>query len=232
MPPSSDNIDKRPVLVFDLDDTLYLERDFVRSGFAEVGSYIRRTEGISRFGDACWKLFEGGTRTQVFDTALAQAGLQEDAGLIATLVEVYRQHWPQIELEQDAARFLGGNPHRKAIITDGPERTQQAKIAGLGIAGHFGLVITTGSWPDGFGKPHPRAFETVMQWSGAAAERHVYVADNPAKDFLAPRQLGWRSIQINRPGRIHDPVPPDPTHAAEFAIASFDELAPIIDSLD
>lgn len=219
----------RPILVFDLDDTLYLERDFVRSGFNAVGAHVAQTLGIGGFGDTCWDLFAGGTRSNVFDAALVQAGLAQDADIIARLVDVYRNHSPEITMAEDAAAFLSnGDRSTRAIITDGPEMTQKAKIAGLGIGGDFGLILTTGSWPAGYGKPHPRAFSQIMGWSGAAPERHVYIADNPAKDFLAPRQLGWRSIQVNRPGRIHDPVPPAAPYAAEAEITSFDELPRIL----
>lgn len=231
MPPYSADADGRAILVFDLDDTLYLERDFVRSGFAAVGQYLERERGITRFAEACWNLFVSGERARVFDTALAQAGLPRDAHDIATLVEVYRSHRPAISLAQDAARFLAADTRTKALITDGPAQTQQAKIDSLGIAEHFGLVLTTGSWPAGYGKPHPRAFEQVMHWSGAPAGQHIYIADNPAKDFLAPRKLAWRSVQINRPGRIHDPVPRAATHAADVEISSFDELPAIIGGL-
>ena len=51
----------------------------------------------------------------------------------------------------------------------------------------------------------------------------AYVADNPEKDFVAPRRMGWRTVQINRPGRLHEGVtaPIDP---AEREIDSFDGL--------
>jgi putative hydrolase of the HAD superfamily len=231
MPPYSADADGSAVLVFDLDDTLYLERDFVRSGFVAVGEYLERQRGITGFAEICLGLFSDGLRSKVFDAALAQMALPCGAQDIATLVEVYRCHRPLISLAPDAARFLAADTCKRAMITDGPAQTQRAKIESLGIAGLFGLVLTTGSWGEGFGKPHPRAFAQVMQWSGAAARQHIYIADNPAKDFLAPRQLHWRSVQVNRPGRIHDPAPCAPTHAADAEICSFDELAAIVSRL-
>jgi putative hydrolase of the HAD superfamily len=36
------------------------------------------------------------------------------------------------------------------------------------------------------------------------AERYVYVGDNPAKDFIAPNQLGWITIGLRGNSRnIH-----------------------------
>jgi putative hydrolase of the HAD superfamily len=50
------------------------------------------------------------------------------------------------------------------------------------------------------------------------------VGDNPAKDFVTPRRLGWRTIQIIRDGAVHDPVPKDADHAADVQITSLDQL--------
>jgi putative hydrolase of the HAD superfamily len=38
----------------------------------------------------------------------------------------------------------------------------------------------------------------------------AYVADNPAKDFLAPNSLGWRSIQYLRTNQTHTDKPAPP----------------------
>lgn len=222
----------RAILVFDLDDTLYLERDFVRSGFRAVGTHVAQIEGFTGFGEICWELFANGLRNRVFDAALAQAKMPQDEQIIARLVDIYRSHSPEIALAQDAAGFLArGDRFTRAMITDGPEKTQNAKIASLGIGREFGLILTTGSWAAGYGKPHLRAFSEVMIWSGAPPEHHIYIADNPAKDFLAPRKLGWRSVQINRGGRIHDPEPPAEPYAAQAEITSFEELPLIISDL-
>ena len=31
------------------------------------------------------------------------------------------------------------------------------------------------------------------------ASVYLYVADNPVKDFAAPRQLGWVTVRVRRP---------------------------------
>ena len=36
-------------LVFDLDDTLYLEREYALSGFRAVGDWLRQTRGLIDF---------------------------------------------------------------------------------------------------------------------------------------------------------------------------------------
>ncbi len=223
--PSSSSSTAPGVLVFDLDDTLYLERDFAFSGFVAVEAHLRALHGDMVVPGTCRALFEQGVRGEVFNRALDHFGLASDAATIAGLINVYRGHAPQIAPCPDTARFLAANDSRRAIITDGPAAMQRSKIAALGICHLFDLIIPTGELPQGMGKPHPRAFEQVMAWSGEAGAAHVYVADNPAKDFIAPRALGWRTVQIDRDGRVHSPEPKSPDHGAEKRIGSLDELA-------
>ncbi len=223
--PSSSSRAEPGVLVFDLDDTLYLERDFAFSGFAAVEAHLRGLHGDAVVPGTCRTLFEQGVRGTIFNRALEQFGLIGDAATITALVEVFRGHSPQIVPCPDTVRFLAADSRRRAIITDGRFAMQRAKIAALGIADQFGLIVPTGELPQGMAKPHPRAFELVMAWSGEAGAAHAYIADNPAKDFIAPRALGWRTVQIDRTGRVHGGEPKSPGHSAEMRIGSLDELA-------
>lgn len=208
-------------IVFDLDDTLYPERDFVASGFAAVDAWVAQRREVAGFGATCQALFDSGVRGFVFDRALAAH--PELASLTpADLVAVYRDHPPAITLCPDAARYLRAMPQPAALITDGPERTQRNKIAALGLAQHCDQIIVTGAWEPGQGKPHPRSFCAVE--AAAPGRRWVYVADNPAKDFVTPRARGWATVQITRAGRIHTAPPPAPDHAADVVICDFDQL--------
>jgi putative hydrolase of the HAD superfamily len=54
---------------------------------------------------------------------------------------------------------------------------------------------------NGFRNPHKAAFEYVT--SCVEAKQFVYVADNPVKDFTAPKQLGWITVRVRRPGVLH-----------------------------
>lgn len=230
--PSSSSTPAPDILVFDLDDTLYLERDFAFSGFAAVEAHLRGLHGDAVIPGTCRELFLSGIRQDIFDRALDRFGIAHSPVMIADLVTLYRQHSPYIAACPDTFRFLAADRRPRAIITDGPAQMQRSKIAALRIADQFGLIIPTGELPTGMGKPHPRAFEQVMQWSGKDGPAHVYIADNPAKDFIAPRKLGWHTVQIDRPGRVHSPGAPSPDHAAKATIASFDELAATLQMFD
>jgi putative hydrolase of the HAD superfamily len=80
---------------------------------------------------------------------------------------------------------------------------QQKKVLALGLDTAVEMVVLTGLWGQEFWKPHPRAFEYVQQQIGAPASCCVYIGDNPAKDFVAPRRLGWHTIRVRRRGGLH-----------------------------
>lgn len=195
-------------VVFDIDDTLYLERDYVRGGFQAVNAWVEQTLHVVGFFDRAWQAFQGGTRGTLFDQVLPDLGVEPTQELIRSLVEVYRQHEPRIELLPDARSCLNRLHGRVylAAVTDGPVESQRAKVQALGIASRVNQAILTAELGPEFGKPHPRAFEMIEKASGHNAAACVYVADNPAKDFQGPKSLGWRTVRVRRRQGLHHDV--------------------------
>ena len=195
------------VVVFDIDDTLYLERDYVRSGFRAVGAWARQALGLSDLADRAWAAFEAGVRGTIFDAVLAQGGVDVTPELIAQCVACYRQHVPEIRLLEDARACLDqlrSEPEvAVAVITDGPLASQHAKARTLRLTTWSQDLIFTEELGPEFAKPHPRAFQLVEQRLGVSRDRCAYVADNPTKDFVVPHQLGWRTIRTRRQHGLH-----------------------------
>lgn len=218
------------LVVFDLDDTLYLERDFVMSGYRAVADWLGADPRLAGFDQTCRALFEAGQRSAIFDDALALHGLGDDPFLVRQLVDVYRGHAPSIALAPDARAYLTQRHETApfALITDGPAHTQRAKITALGLDRIVDYIICTGALGSGFGKPHPLAFGMVEIWAEGRRRPLAYVADNCAKDFVTPKARGWFTVQIRRPGAVHDAGVPSAAfgrdHAAHAVIESFDDL--------
>lgn len=57
----------------------------------------------------------------------------------------------------------------------------------------------------------------------ACRGRFVYVADNPGKDFIAPKELGWGAIRVRRPGGLHENVD-GPGHLAGFEVSNLEPV--------
>jgi putative hydrolase of the HAD superfamily len=204
---SGNSAPESEMIVFDLDDTLYLERDYVASGFAALEPIVQTTFGVAGFSSTAWELFLGGQRGDIFDKALAALGVHHDAALVAELVGAYRTHEPAIELLADAHAVLArlrDSGRSLGVLTDGPESSQRAKVKALGLDALTDRVIITDAYGTGFGKPHPRGFLEFV--SAHRCDRFTYVADNPRKDFSAPHDLGWRTIRVRRDGGLHQHV--------------------------
>jgi putative hydrolase of the HAD superfamily len=217
----------RDVIVFDLDDTLYLERDYVRSGFAAAAAWLDDELGAAGFFDAAWKLFEAGVRGDVFDRALVQLGYPNDPQLVSRLVSVYRSHTPTLGLLPDACEVLPrlGADFTLALLTDGYVDVQRRKVASLGIASRFVLLV----YSDALGgrevwKPSPVPYEHVMAKLGCDGSRCTYVADNPSKDFITAKRLGWFTLRIRRELGEYARVEADASQEAAHTMDSLLEI--------
>ena len=218
-------------LVFDLDDTLYPEHDFVLGGFAAAARRLEpRFSAQAVFPMFC-ELFAGGERRQVFDRALARLGVAARQSVVPELLAAYRAHAPVLALHEDADWALRHfrPTHRLGVLTDGYLTTQRNKVQALALAERVDAVV----YSDEFGrerwKPHPFAFERMMALLHVPGPRCCYVADNPHKDFAAPRALGWNTVRIVRAGGEYAALePPDAAHAPDVTIRSLRELPAIV----
>jgi putative hydrolase of the HAD superfamily len=193
-------------IVFDIDDTLYLERDYVQSGFAAVGAWLEARQVASGFAALAWERFQQGQRGNVFDETLRAVGLATDSGTICEMISVYRSHNPSIALLADARYLLEELKEREvgiACISDGPYESQLAKSAALGLAQWCHPIVLTESLGPGHSKPHELAYQLVEETVRVQGSQCVYVADNPTKDFIAARKRGWRTVRVRRAGGLH-----------------------------
>jgi putative hydrolase of the HAD superfamily len=222
---------RAPVVVaFDLDDTLYPERSYALSGFRAASRWAETELAVPDLVPEMTRLLDAGHLGRLFGMALAQVRPDHSAADLAGLLKTYQSHAPQITLFADGAAAL--ERYRSlaplALITDGTQGMQRAKVAALGIAGHFReIVYTDALGPDrAFFKPHPRSFEQVA--ARLPADRYVYIGDNAAKDFVAPNALGWTTVQVVRTGTIHPSDRISPGGAPMHRVASLAELPDVL----
>lgn len=216
-------------VVFDLDDTLYPEREYVRSGFAHVAAIAGRSESESRLL-ATWldAAFEAGIRGDTFDR-LAFAFPQVARRLsVRDLVDAYRTHEPAIALSPGAEsvlQLLLAHELRLGVLSDGPLASQAAKARRLRLERWFDPVLLTASLGQDAAKPSPKGFEAIAQSWGLDHARLAYVADNPQKDFVAPRRLGWLTVRLRQSGQLRFALEaPAREFQAELEVASLDDL--------
>ncbi len=216
--------------VFDIDDTLYLERDYVRSGFEAVGQWAAKWLHIEDFAERCWSLFLAGHRRSIFDEVILGSSGETNPNLVAAMVEAYRTHVPSIALAPDAREALEtiSRIGSIAVISDGPLSSQSRKAEALELSSFAAPIVLTEMLGSEFRKPHRRAFELVSQCSPITV--YAYIADNPLKDFAAPKQLGWATIRVRRPGGLYYAAE-NPETIPDFEVEDCSGLTEVIERL-
>lgn len=216
--------------VFDLDDTLFLERDYVASGFDSVAQQIALATKLDRATvlNELLSIHEGGHRGRVFDAWLADRPTLKDQLDVASLVEAYRIHEPRISLLPGVAGMLETLRKvglRLGLVTDGFLKGQRAKVAALGLAELIDRIVFTDEWGPNFWKPNSRAFELLEAEWGCDPGEVVYVADNPTKDFIGPKSRGWLTIRLRLAGQLRgDAEAISPAAAADLEVATLEAL--------
>jgi len=210
-------------VVFDLDDTLYVEIEYCKSGFTAVSKFLAKSSvslSAGRIFAALRDQFVAGNRTRTFNAALDALGIQYDEEQIRQLVGVYRNHIPTITLPSDSRDVLSElkEKYTLALLTDGFLPAQQLKVQALGIEEYFEIIIYTEQLGRECWKPSPAGFKKIIQDLNELPARMVYVGDNEKKDFIAPNKLGFSTVQLIRTARIHTSVATESGAAARHVI--------------
>jgi putative hydrolase of the HAD superfamily len=222
--------------VFDLDDTLYPEKEYVRSGFQAVAAWSEGNLGITAeqgFGELL-RLFDQGLRGDTFDHWLEIHGFTERS-LVAKLVEVYRQHEPVISPFPEIPALLRSLrvQYRLGMVSDGYLEVQKRKYRALKLARYFDAIVFSDEWGPKAWKPSTVPFQAILERLGRLAPGEtVYVADNPAKDFLGARRIGMATVRLRRANGFHvSRSPLTLEHHPDITVAEFTELEPALQQL-
>ena len=182
------------VVVFDLDDTLCPERDFVLSGFRAIELEIGQPvfERLRAFFDSGEKDAIGRVLSEI-----------ETDRSKNDLIQVYRKHLPDLNLSpeiQTTLTRLKNSGHPLGIVTDGRSQTQRNKIRSLGLEDNVDEIVVSEEF--GSEKPDPRNFQVFeTKFPGRS---YAYIGDNVRKDFIAPNELGWITVcLLDRGQNIH-----------------------------
>jgi len=187
------------LLIFDLDDTLYLEKSFVKSGFLSVAKYLEKNFRIEKkeLFKVFLKLLEKQGRGKIFDNALKKYNLY-DKKLVQELIQVYRTHKPNIKLYSGVTNLLKSlkKKYKLALLTDGLGYVQRNKVKALKIEKFFDLIIYTDDYGRNNFKPSIYPFKKVLKYFNITPGSSIYVGDDPYKDFVGAKKLGIKTIRV------------------------------------
>lgn len=178
-------------VIFDLDDTLYSEKDYVKSGYKAIAEQFPEIEDAER---KLWNAFLNGEKA--IDNVFASTGME---GKKTVALQIYRGHMPTIELYEGVANMLHRikeSGKKIGLITDGRPEGQRNKIASLKLRVDE-IIVTDELGGIQYRKPNAKAFELMKERMQMDYKRMIYIGDNISKDFIAPEKLGMKTIYFN-----------------------------------
>lgn len=172
-------------IIFDLDDTLYNELDYLKSAYKEIAKTIDRLKWLEIYS---WMFSLYRNNNNVFDKINTKYGIDQQE-----LKALYRSHCPNIEPFNGVIDFFEKIKNKNGkigIITDGRKLTQNNKLEALGIKEYLDCVVI--SEEIGTEKPAIKNYQSIT--NVLKSKSYTYVADNLRKDFITPNKLGWDSL--------------------------------------
>ncbi len=227
---------KLELVLFDLDDTLYPEMQYVMSGFRHVSRKLFPTEDMQN--EVYCKMIElfSKDRGHVFDNLaeeLIRKGFDDLPGglgpdtLARYMIDEYRNHVPRITLYKDAQHVLDklrSKGLKLGLVTDGTAEIQRKKVEALNLQRLFHCTIYTDELGPGrkYWKPSCYPFQLALDKMALSAQEACYVGDNPSKDFEGPSRLGMSTVWVRRESGVYSDacMHTEPT----FQISSLVEL--------
>jgi putative hydrolase of the HAD superfamily len=186
-------------VLFDLDGTLY-DRDVLaeRLFAAQFAAFERELADIGRerFLRDVHVMDEHGHG----DKEAGYRNLVGVWGLDDALAERLIEHfWATYDglctLPEDTASALRELRSRElvlGVITNGQGARQRRKLAGLGLADAFDVVLVSGE--EGVRKPDRAIFERALARCGVRAHEAVFVGDHPVADVRGARDAGLMAV--------------------------------------
>lgn len=210
---------KNKVVVFDLDDTLYKEIDYLKSAFMLIANKLE-PENKSLFKQL-FKIYKDDK--DVFGFLEKKYNIFSKSDLI----EIYRTHKPNIYLSDSHYQMLNNlkDKYFLGLITDGRSLTQRNKLKSLGIENLFDEIVISEEFNSE--KPCTKNFEKFHEFK---ANEYFYIGDNTSKDFVSPNKLGWTTICLLNNGlNIHQQDFKKKMYNPKFKIKDLNEIIKIIE---
>jgi putative hydrolase of the HAD superfamily len=230
---------KLDAIFFDIDDTLFSTSVFAEKARRNaVDAMIRAGLRISR-DDLLRELLEvvaefSSNYEHHFDKLLLRLpdsvtqGVNPALIVAAGVVAYHETKVRDLKVYDDVyevLKALAGTRLVRGVISAGLTVKQAEKLIRLHITEFLSPNAIFITDQIGISKPNPKLYQRVLQHMGLAAERTMYVGDNPLHDVAPCNQLGMVTVRTRRSGRFADVQTPSPPR---YEIRDFYELREIL----
>jgi len=188
------------IIVFDLDDTLYNEIDFVNNGFNVVANYLKKKFGVDKQKSLIFlkKKFLINRKKKIINLLLSNLNLKVTKKELTFIINLYRYNNKKIRINKTQLNCLKKLSLNKNIylVTDGNPKVQQSKIKKLKIKRYFKNVYYTSLFGNTAHKPSLKVFSYIIKKEKKKFQDLIYIADNPFKDFKNLNKVNATTIRI------------------------------------
>jgi len=224
-------------VVFDLDDTLVDHAGAARDGFRSWLATLGPTPLHPDESETLWVALEDRHYQRYLDGLISYAekrrvrlrefwhALGRDEPLsdpdvdeaFADYLAAYTRAWRPHSDALPTLRRAHRDGLAVAVLTNGDQRQQEAKLRATGLIDLCGPVFASSTL--GAAKPSEAAYGAVSDALGLPAGELLMVGDNPVADVEGALAAGWSAVHLDRAGSTHT----GSTHTD--AIASLSDLA-------
>ncbi|CAE6931769.1 hypothetical protein ACOMICROBIO_NCLOACGD_03422 [Vibrio sp. B1ASS3] len=186
----------KQLVILDLDDTIYSERDYFSGVFS---SYEQANE------------LDSGSLLRAFDSI----NRKESRDILREALTMASSYTPQnhdllfllystaefaINLPQSSSRFLEilkSNQIRTAVLTNGVVDVQKNKVRNLGLEAHVDKVFYARENSEKYEKPDIRCFQNVLEFFDCKPENALMIGDSYNNDYLGGRNAQIASLWLH-----------------------------------
>jgi len=188
-------------IFFDLDNTLYDNKQYFLGAFKDISNYLSKKYSISQ-GKVYKNLVtlwqeKTSAYPYLFNDLLEISGIK-NGGLVEKIVKIFNKYKGNLKLYSGVIttlQELKKRGYKLGIITDGNVKRQKRKIKLLGIKNFFEEIIYTKEITP---KPSKKVFLVAIQKLKVNLKNAFYVADNPLIDFAGAKKIGMETVRLKR----------------------------------
>lgn len=228
---------KTPILVFDLDDTLYSKQQVfliaLKKCYPTFTTDIDVYKVYQEKSEIAFELFTKGQITleenhlSRVEGTLSALGLDSSKESVIRFKETYQYVMNHIELDEDWYHFFDKVTSRSTLVllTNGPTSHQSKKITSLGLEKWFDSSRIFISETTGVPKPQKEAFINVEQLFPDASNKDFWmIGDDLKNDIEGAKNRNWNTIYFKF-GEEDFPLTPKPLSSPKELLKKLEKEA-------
>ena len=191
-------------VIFDMDNTLYDEKDYFKSVFKEMSIIINKYT-VNKNENQIYHeildefLIKGSQYPNFFLYITKKYNLDKKYHEI--FYNIYKSVNANISLHPDAEyilKWLKSENYYIGLITNGTVDAQLNKIKLLNIDKIVDCICVAREFGKELEKPNTFPYEYVIKKLNVMPHETLYIGDNPINDFQGAKKMGIKTIRIRR----------------------------------